>query len=646
MALGERVLSRVGAAVAIAALAGFVAVLYGPSLRYGLIWDDPLWIQLGRHASVAELLRGSERFQFYRPLTLWYFQQWWRADGTLDASALHAAQVVWHGASACLVFGLARAMRLSIGVALLAGLLLAAFPFAQQAVAWAAPQQPALTALLLVQALAFARFARCEPGRAGAIWLTVALAAYGTALFAQEVAVAFAVWPLAWCAVTGAGRRTWFGALLFPVLAAGHLALWLQAPRLAGVTQPGFDPGAGAFMAQAVGFPLVRALQPFGRPGALPVLVVAGAAWAAAAVFLSRHRRLDVAVLSSVWIVLALLPVWAGLHRAYVEVGQRLVYPSVPGIAVLWAAAAGVALRPTTGRRSRSLAATATILVLAIAVADVRVQNRMFDTGTAHLQEAVDVAADAGGAVLYVNFPDRFALRRPPYPLGYWGVTLAPVVVEISDFARALHGRSARTTSASVPPTGAGDRTAWPFATDLRGVAVGASELVARAAGARGVYVTEYRPDGSLRLARAGAWSRRRLDMAMARFPGRAELVSAQLTPAGDERAALRLVWRRTGEMEPDDTVFVHVYGTDGRLHADADGDAWLGLLPAVDWPANAAVEDVREIDLSGLPPGGYRVTVGLYSRDQGARHPARDPRTGQRFPDDEVPVGGDESWE
>lgn len=64
--------------------------------------------------------------------------------------------------------------------------------------------------------------------------------------------------------------------------------------------------------------------------------------------------------------------------------------------------------------------------------------------------------AEGGPArsALVINYPDRYTPRRAPYPLGYWGVTLAPVRVTLGDFCRAEHGRRALTESWSAPALG------------------------------------------------------------------------------------------------------------------------------------------------------------------------------------------------
>jgi hypothetical protein len=633
-------------AAAVAAIAALVAWLYGPSLRFGLIWDDPIWFRQGLGLSARDLLLGSRAYQFYRPLTLWFFRLWWRPDGTLAIGWLHAVQLGWHLAASLLVLALARQWHLDLVATSLAGLLAAALAFNHQAVAWAAPQQVALTVMLLVVSLSFTRYADLSRGDASVApgvsrplaWLALSLAVYAAALLTQEVAVAFAAWPIIVVALRSSGRRALRSALASPALAAAFAVLWWHAPRLAGVTERGFDPTAAAFLAQGPGFVTTR-LAPAGwsnRP--LWVLALAAMTWMAGAALLIRRDRGRLAAAATCWVALALLPSWAGLHRAYVGVGQRLVYPATPGIALFWAAVAG-AVVPKPRRALGVLAAAATLAVLLVAVADVRAEDRPYEVGTRHLAEAVRVLAAAEGRVLFVNFPDRFEMRRPPYPLGYWGVTLAPVVVELADFATAVAGRSAPSASVAVPAVDASDRAAWPYQVDMRGVPCGPAELLVAARSASDVYLTRYLPGGGLELARVGALHPDPGRPALARFAGAAELVEASVTSAAAGRVQLVLSWRLLGTMRPTETVFVHVLGPDGHLVSGADGDVWDGLVPAQAWPWGVLLEDQRAFDPAWTASGTYLLTAGIYDRQSGARRLATRLPSGRRYPDDEAVI-------
>jgi hypothetical protein len=78
----------------------------------------------------------------------------------------------------------------------------------------------------------------------------------------------------------------------------------------------------------------------------------------------------------------------------------------------------------------------------------------------------------------------------------------------------------------------------------------------------------------------------------------------------------VELSWRVTGVLSSDVTAFVHVVNADGNLVTQADGDLVNGLVPL----ANLGRSDLRESRLMRVPPGTYRVRVGLYDRVSGER--------------------------
>jgi hypothetical protein len=664
--------------IIVGALLAFIIVLiYGESIRFGLLWDDPLWFRQGNGLSLGQLLGGTDRYQFYRPLTLLYLRLWWLPPGGLASSGLHLVQITAHVVVACLTLVLARQWTDDRRVPVLAGLLVAIFPFSQQAVAWAAPQQPLVTALLLASFVAFTHFVETRliqhirHGRGIALYVG-ALAMYAAALFMHESALGFALLFSLVVAWRSHERRHLVWSAPFLLLAAIYGALWWYAPRLAGVAGGGAEADVAAFLAQAVSFPVARLLPTQAATWSAPlVFALCAVIWLLVVAVLWRTSERRVVLLGAAWTVVGLLPIWIGLSYVYVEFGQRLAYQAVPGIALTWAAAAAVGLRARQ-RWQRLVAISATVAVVFVCFKDVLTQERLMAAGADHLAAAIGASSIPDRHAVFINFPDRMALRRPPYPRGYWGTTLAPVAVEIAEFARAASGRAGTTESWSVPATGGADRVAWPYEVDLRGVIVGPAELLAAARGADGVYLSDYLADGRLRLRCVGAWlrdhpvdanqstgdsspagdgTRQRRGTPLpsdrsipteirAELGDVAILATADLTRVSASEWQLRLGWRHRGGLRPNDAVFVHVFGPDNRQVAGADGDAWGGLLPLAAWPTEGLIEDMRSIDVGGLAPGVYRVTVGIYQRRTNQRYLARDPRTGARWPDDEVPVG------
>ena len=84
----------------------------------------------------------------------------------------------------------------------------------------------------------------------------------------------------------------------------------------------------------------------------------------------------------------------------------------------------------------------------------------------------------------------------------------------------------------------------------------------------------------------------------------------------------IELTWQVTGTLPADETVFVHVIDEHGNLTAQADGDPAGNLVPlaSLETPSRALYESRMVF----IPPGNYRVRVGVYNRASGERLGAR----------------------
>lgn len=614
-------------------------VVYWPALNYGLIWDDPLWYQQGRDRLALELFVSLPTYQFYRPLSLLYNRQFVSAEGVVNAPLLHALQIAAHCAATLLLLPALAALGVERWTARLTTLFFAVFPLSFQAVAWQAPQGPHVVLWLLLALLAAHDYRR----RGGRLSLLVSLPVYIVALLFQESALPL-VFLFFWLAVGNRSLTDWRSwprwPLLHLALAGLYLLIWLNVPRRADVTGAGFQLNVLAYLLQGIVFPVARlaagALQDWATALQAAVFAIAVAVLALGA-WRSQGRR--TALLAALWTGAGLAPAWAGLSWDYVAIGERLFYVAAPGIALLWAS---VASRAFTATRpvSRVLGGAILLGVMWFSLQHLRDLQQLYAAGTHHLQRAAALLAERPGQrLLFVNFPDRFELRPPYYPLGFWGLTLAPPVVKLSDFARALNGPvSAEDETLAAFLTGADERAAWPYRVDLRGVNSAPEVIVAAARRADRVFISEYQPDGALYLREAGAVRDVASNgAALAVFGEQAHLVSA--TVHEGKRVTVRLVWRALKAFGYDETIFVHLWqGT--TFVRSADGDSLAELVPLYAWPVISEIEDVREIDARDLLPGTYTVRVGLYRRSDGGRLPAT-AADGSRFPDDAVTVGG-----
>jgi hypothetical protein len=613
-----------------ALLAGVVLALYVPSLRFGLIWDDPLWYQQGAGQTVWQTFTSLPTYQFYRPLTILLNGQLVSSNGVINAVLAHALQMAIHLGAAILAVPALQALGFDTWHARFSALVFAIHPFSYQAIAWQAPQQPIAMFCVLLAVLAADRFSK---DRKPAL-LVCSLIAYAGGLFLQESALPF-VFLFFWLALRDGKdfpsikRRAW--PLLHLALAVAYGLMWLCVPRRGHVISHAFEPIVLAYLLQGVAFPLARGVAGWPFTSSVPVLILLfSATWLLLALGLWRNRTNKPAILSSLWIIAGLVPVCLGLSWEYVYIGSRLLYPATLGIGGLWGGWMAWLCRQDKDSLARSVGAILTVLVVSVSLQQWASFQRLYQIGTQHLSRAIDIAsAKPDARYLFINFPDRIEVCPKPYPLGYWGLTLAPVVQDLSDYAVTANGQSAETRSLSAFLTGAAARDAWPYRVDMRGENTSPEGLFKAASWADAVYLTHYVGDGSLGLEDVGTVRRGNASLLpMATFGERVHLVRCGATISSNAAQSLHLetVWSAFGPITEGDTIFAHLLTSDGVYVSSNDGDTLGGLLPMSSWQLYQLVCDQRDVRLPELPPGEYALTVGLYNRDSGERYEAIKP--------------------
>ncbi|MGQ9627525.1 MAG: DUF6541 family protein [Anaerolineae bacterium] len=110
---------------------------------------------------------------------------------------------------------------------------------------------------------------------------------------------------------------------------------------------------------------------------------------------------------------------------------------------------------------------------------------------------------------------------------------------------------------------------------------------------------------------------------------GNISLLGYALEPAGIRPGGsftLTLYWRAEETLKESYTVFAHVLDEAGHLRAQADGLPAGDIYPTSSWLPGQVVEDSRRITLpKDVPPGAYRLEVGMYRLDTLARLEVRD---------------------
>ncbi len=630
--------------------------LYAHALQFGFIWDDPLWYGRVVGRSVEELVRPMADYHFYRPVLVLYNYLFLGPDDTLVAPLLHAAQIGYHLINVVLVFALSRRLGLGGWTAVAAAGLVAWCPFSYQAVAWAAPAQPMAAALQNAALLVYLE-ARRETRRGRVRRYLVAglsLLLFLAALAVQEGVAALAVLPLLveWVVHRRpAGRARWWLPVSYLVVAAGFGLLWLHIPRQAGHTTWSFEGSVALYLLQGFVFPLLG--RPAGyepdlaiAPGVLLALIVL--ALGGLLVASRRAGRGRQALFGLTWALLGIAPSVAGLDYSYVRLGSRLFYLSGPGVALLWACALETGFFPKNLVSLRRLRQVGGAVILAI----ISLQScllltgfqRMYAVGITHLDELIQVAQAAEPRLLFINFPDRYALRRSPYPMGYWGVILAPVSVDLGAFPAIVTGQHPHTVSRSMPWIDTAAREAGPYEIDLRGVITPPDQLYQLARHKDAVYLSRHYPDGTFKLQWAGdVTSAPSIDPAsscrLAVF-GQTLCLQAAQVDLQPGQLSLTLTWLSMTTAQTHDTIFAHLGPAGQPPLSQADGDSWLGVLPLAFWQPGDTIRERRLIPLpKEMPAGQCEIRVGVYNRVTGERLPATTPQ-GEPLPDNAVVIG------
>lgn len=91
---------------------------------------------------------------------------------------------------------------------------------------------------------------------------------------------------------------------------------------------------------------------------------------------------------------------------------------------------------------------------------------------------------------------------------------------------------------------------------------------------------------------------------------------------APGQPAQINLYWRAVGLIDHDYTLFVHVFDAQGNRVAQRDLPPRHEDYPTSHWQPGELVVDRADMALPALPPGEYRLEIGLYNATDGKRLP------------------------
>ncbi|GAB4474218.1 MAG: hypothetical protein Kow00124_13950 [Anaerolineae bacterium] len=266
-------------------------------------------------------------------------------------------------------------------------------------------------------------------------------------------------------------------------------------------------------------------------------------------------------------------------------------------------------LRVPHDRRAGPLLAGCSLLVMALAALLLIRYPAVppdADRGVTALARAVEEAAAPGDAVLgvmpytYMNWAAAASGRLPEYGMPY-AAQLSDATLAMLDRVRGWHDR------------------VWVIADGLydadpnNGVE---QWLLDRAYGGNAAWFeSHYRlrpyafPQGEIALTPSGQSFGESIRLAAA---------GAQAAPGG---VLVHLRWEAAAPVDIDYSIFVHLFDVNGGLIAQQDGQPRAGYAPLTTWQPGVPVDDRRLIVLpESLPPGEYRLFVGMYNWMTGER--------------------------
>jgi len=626
----------------LAIVAATAVILYWPSLRLPLLYDDLLHIRITKGLDLVSVWLPTQDFGFYRPLTFFPLLIIKQLLGYYPAELLHGINVVQQAINAVLLGYLSWRLWHKVHWAMAAGLLLALFPFSYQAIAvYGHNVHPATAGLLLIGLHTYLRAIRVERHQAAWLFVTAAILLLG--LLSHESAVLFGAFAafVHWndkgrvprLTLSHPGRsfraitnQPWFYYLSFGAI---YIVAYQFLP-LSRAPQATFSAGAAwlklLYIVQAAIYPLAWfghylpqtstwnvIFVLFGLVVALGLTV-----WSAR----NRSNRLPL-LMGWGWWLLAALVIAIPLSANYLLHGPRLLYVSSIGLAILWPLLLQPLWRVPKAGRMLWFVALAFILITSWLFVRDRLRAYALLTGPVGVVEEVMAGRPSEEGVLLVNLPSWLAPERNSYPVGVEFVAMLGdyIFVEELIVENLLADRPAQ--AIRVPDLLAEAEYNYGIHEQTAGSHIdgdwtpGGSQLfITRFAetGPETTHVGSIKPGGD------------KLNPVATLGPYELLAVEAEHC---DNSERLTSTWRikatgeKLNEISSTTSLFAQLLGDDGLLISQADGPPLMLRPDLVRLPSGWLIIDVRELPAGGA--AGGHILLGAYDFVSGDRFPAVD---------------------
>ena len=638
-------------------LLGLVAVLaiilYWPTLKLPLIYDDLLHIRIVDDLDLLSVWLPTEAFGFYRPLTFFplliieaFFSQF-------PSELLHGINIFQHAINGVLLGWLSWRLWQRLHWAIAAALILVFFPFAYQAITvYGHNVHPAVTGTILLALHTYLSAIRSS-GMARTAWWIVTAFLFLMSLLNHESAIIFgflaamvhfnetghfsirtrgsdSIFYQPWILFLAAGGIYFIGYQFLPLSRAPQASFGAEALR-----QKGY------YLLQGAGYPLAW----FSRwlPENLGVftvilgflLMVILSAWSAR----DRFNRLPLALGWSWWL-LASLVLAIPLSASYLLHGPRLLYLSAAGIALLWP----VLLEPIYQLKGIGRLIWLAAMAIILLTSGIFVRGRLLAYD--RLTEPVNIAEEAlqdrplEEGIIFINLPQWLAPESNTYPIGVEFVAMLAdylfveeLVSENLDADRPVQAREVADLLANP---------GYTYAIHTQDQAGSIEAGWTRKGGH--IFITNYAAEKPATVYTGQFTPPSNQNNSLASF-GPYQLLMAEADQC-DGLVNLVTAWRQNTVRDPSipieatTSIFFQILDDNGQLVNQADGPL-LGLRPdLIDLPAGWELIDRRTVDNSGNITS--QLLVGVYDYLSGERYRGYDDR-GQLLENDALVIAIEE---